>query len=282
MKQHPTHRARVLRRVLSTMALALLAGAHPSLAQGVHVGITPATLTVTTGAEFDLDLTVTQAGSPFNGFDATVSFDPVALTFLPLSPTSLQQGCLMTGACSGACGNTFHRFSTDADSAVITDILLCNQIVLAGPGQVYKLHFTASTTPQVTFVSFRRALFYNAGLYVNPVVTADAQVTINPPVGVGGIPPSPFGIRLRAERNPGREPMVFALDVDAAGEQHLEVHDVSGRLVRVVEHGWREQGKRRVTWDGMDESGARAPSGIYLVTLGAANRTARVRVALLR
>jgi len=61
-------------------------------------------------AEFDLELRVTQAGSAFNGFDADVSFDPSAITFVPLSPTSLQQGSLMTSAC----GNTFHRFTASA------------------------------------------------------------------------------------------------------------------------------------------------------------------------
>jgi hypothetical protein len=281
MKPRAAHRAPALRWALP-IVLAVMAGPQPSGAQGVHVGITPASLTVSPDAEFDLDLTVTQAGSLFNGFDATVTFDPAALTIMPLAPPSLQQGCLMTGACSAACGNTFHRFSTAADSAAITDVLLCDQIALSGPGQIYKLRFKASTTPQVTHVRFRRATFYNAGLYVNPVVTADAEVTIGVGVGVGWIAPSAEGIRLRAEPNPGRGPMVFALEVDAAGEQHLEVHDVSGRLVRTVDRGWREQGTRRVTWDGTDESGVRAPSGVYLVTLGAGNRAARLRVALLR
>lgn len=281
MKPHSTRRSAALRRALP-IVLALLSGPPPSVAQGVHVGITPAALTVSPDAEFNLDLTVTEAGSLFNGFDATVSFDPAALTFMPLAPTSLQQGCLMTGACSAACGNTFHRFSAAADSAAITDILLCDQLAFAGPGQVYRLRFKASTTLQVTDVRIRRSTFYNAGLYVNPVVTADAQVTIAAGVGVGGVATPAPGIRLRAESNPGRGPMVFALEVDAAGEQRLEVHDVTGRLVRTVDTGWREQGTRRVTWDGLDDSGARAPSGVYLVTLGVGNRMARIRIALLR
>lgn len=281
MKSQPTHRARMLGRVLPVV-VALLAGTQPSAAQGVNVGITPASHTVGLDAEFDLDVTVTQAGSPFNGFDATVTFDPAALTFMALSPTSLQQGCLMTGACSAACGNTFHRFAAAADSLAITDILLCNQISLNGPGEVYKLRFKASITPQVTHVRIRRALFYDAGFYVNPVITADAEITIGTEVGVGGIAPPDAGIRLRAESNPGRGPMVFALEVDAAGDQRLEIHDISGRLVRTVDRGWRAQGTRRVSWDGMDEAGARAPSGIYLVTLGAGDRAARIRVALLR
>ena len=37
------------------------------------------------------------------------------------------------------------------------------------------LHFQAANTDQVTHVRIRRATFYNAGLYVTPVVTADAR-----------------------------------------------------------------------------------------------------------
>ena len=111
----------------------------------------------------DLTIVVTQSGSAFNAFDAIVGYDPAALTLVPLSPLSLQQGSLMTGACS----NTFHQFEQGADRDTITDALLCNATSVTGPGQIYRLHFRASATPQVTTVRFLPGLqFYNAGLYV--------------------------------------------------------------------------------------------------------------------
>ena len=281
MKRQPRHGARALKWVLP-MALALLAGPRAAGADGVQVALTPAAVSVNGGVEFDLNLTVTQAGSNFNGFDATVSYDPAALTLVPLSPVSLQQGCLMTGACSAACGNTFHRFSALADSAAITDVILCNQISLTGPGQVYKLRFRASNTPQVTDVRLRRAVFYDQGLFVTPVTTADAQITIGPPVGVGELPSLPSGLRLRAEPNPGRGAIALTLEADAAGDQRLEILDVSGRLVRLVDAGWREPGVRHASWDGLDQARARVPAGIYLVRLTTGDRVTRLRVALLR
>lgn len=263
------------------LGMALLA-AGPAAAQGIHVSVTPGTQTVSPGAEFDLDLTVSPAGSPFNGFDATLSYDPVALTLMPLSPTSLQQGCLMTGACSAACGNTFHKFSAAGDSATISDVLLCNQISLTGPGQLYRLHFQASNTEQSTQVRIRRIAFYDAGLFVLPVFTADAQVIIGSPVGVGGTPEVAPGLRLLAGPNPAPGAIVFTVEAGSGGEQRLVVHDVAGRLVRTVERGWRGPGTRRVAWDGRDAAGVRVPAGVYLATLEAGDRLARIRVALVR
>src|SRR5512143_2432122 len=112
---------RGLRRLLPCALL--LAAACGSAHAGVEVALSPASLTVTPGSEFDLEIRVTSAGSSFNGFDAVVGYDPAALTFLPASPLSLQQGCLMTGECSAACGNTFHQFSSGGDSLRVNDVL---------------------------------------------------------------------------------------------------------------------------------------------------------------
>jgi hypothetical protein len=265
----------------TALSVAVLLCAAGSAGGGVQVALLPATQTVTPGNEFDLELNVTQAGSPFNGFDATLTFDPAALTFLPASPTALQQGCLMTGACSAACGNTFHMFSAAADSQAITDILLCNQISLTGPGQIYKLRFRASNIAQVTQVRFRRRVFYNAGQYVTPVTSTDATITIGSTVDVGGVSPPLAGVHLRAEPNPSHGAVALAIESDAAGEQVVEVHDVAGRMVRQLSGGWQESGVRRVVWDGRDWTGGRAPAGIYLVTLRVGIRSTRTRVALL-
>src|SRR5262249_57742701 len=86
---------------LVTLALCAALGlAAPPARAAINVGLVPATQTVTPGSDFDLFIDVTSAGSAFNGFDAVVSFAPAALTFVPLVPSTSQQGCLMTGGCS--------------------------------------------------------------------------------------------------------------------------------------------------------------------------------------
>lgn len=280
MKVLPKYRARTWPWIC---ALALVSVSAPDAVRaGVQAALVPSQQTVTPGAVFDLEIDVTAAGSPFNAFKAVVTWDPAALTFLPASPTTDQQGCLMTGGCSAACGNTFHAFATQADSLWMSNSLLCDAITLTGPGQLYKLHFRASTTQQVTTVRFRRApTFINSGLYVTPVTSADAVIGIGTPLDVDP-GATATGLRLRAEPNPSFGAVLLTVEADAAGEQRLDVLDVQGRLVRRLSSGWYDRGIRQVKWDGRDASGARAPAGVYLINLHAGPRVSRSHVTLLK
>jgi hypothetical protein len=259
---------------------ALLAGPPDSAAQGVTVALTPNGQQVAPGATFTLDITVTQAGSAFNGLDAVIGYDPAALTYISVSPISLQEGALMTGAC----GNTFHVFRSGASTDTLTDVLLCNGVSLTGPGQVYRLQFRASTTPQITQVRFLPGLqFYEAGLYVNPVHSIDAAVGIGMavPVDVG---PSPASDRLhmRITPNPARGGAVFTLEADRPGRQNVSVFDVRGRVVRTFDDSVTTAGVRTVVWDGRDSAGHAVPAGIYLVKFEVAGRSVSNRVSLIR
>ena len=269
--------SRIASFVLMTLFL-LPAAARPAQA-GVDVAVLPAAQTVTPGSVFDLTIEITQAGSAFNGFEAIVEYDPAALTFLPRSPISLQQGCLMTGACSAACGNTFHQFQAAADSLTINDVLLCNAISLTGPGPVYVLRFQASSTVQVSNVRLRRARFYNAGLFVNPVTTHDAQVGIGVILGVeeGTV----AGLEVRAEPNPSSGRMRFAIRDELPGVRDVSVMDVQGRTVRHLSTGWA-QGESSVLWDGRDDHGAQLAPGVYLVHVRSGERARQMRVVLLQ
>jgi hypothetical protein len=169
-------RLRIMAALLVPLLGAALPVAHASPgALGVTVGLTPAVQQVDPGAVFDLYIEVTQAGDPFNGFEAVIGYDPAALTLLTTAQ-SAWQGTYMTGAC----GNTFAIFTPEASQITITDVLLCNGVELPGPGQLCHLQFRASTTSQVTTVQFLAGLqFYNAGLYVNPVNASNANITIS-------------------------------------------------------------------------------------------------------
>lgn len=245
----------------------------------VTVALTPSPALVAPGATFELDITVTEAGSTFNGFDAYLQFDPLALTFLGFSPISLQQGSLITSACS----NTFHRFKVSHDSLTITDVLLCNGVDVTGPGQLYRLQFRASSLEQITHVVFLPGLqFYEAGTYVNPSHSTDAQVQIGNPVAVGP-GPAPFArLGLRASRNPFHHRTEFLVDSSGGEGESLIVYDISGKPVRHLESGVSTVGKHTVTWDGRTDSGGQAPAGVYVARLTAEGRVATTRVALLR
>jgi hypothetical protein len=250
---------------------ALLPVAGVVHAQGVTVALYPASQTVAPGDQFDIELRVTQAGSAFNGFDAQVSYDATELTLQASSPTSLQQGTLLTDAC----GSTFHRFLAGAATDTITDVLLCNGASVTGPGQIYKLHFQASNNVGVTHVTFVAGTlrFYSGGLFVTPVSSSDAVVNVGT-TSVGG--PDAGGPALTASPNPGRGSILFTSGIRTNGPESLTVRDVQGRIVQVL-----GVAGHRVTWDGRRTGGESAPDGIYFATLHAGGRATTIRFSWL-
>lgn len=264
-------RTGIRRALLAAAGLALLA---PAARAGVTVALQPATQTVSPGAQFDVFVAVTQSGSAFNAFDAIVGYTPTALTLVQLSPLSLQEGAMMTSAC----GNRFHRFRVGTDRDTITNALLCNGVSVTGPGQIYRLRFQASNTPQTTSVQFLPGVaFFDAGLAVAPVSTSNATVVISGPVGVET--PTPARLRILASPNPSRSLTMLRIEADQAGLQELVVSDLMGRTVRRLGNGWFDAGVRERAWDGRDDAGARMPPGIYFARLTSPGGIVRAAIA---
>lgn len=264
-------------RLLASAAIAFMV--TPAAAQGVDVAILPTGQTVAPGSTFTLSLEVTDPGSLFNGFDAVVEYDPAALTFVPLAPTSQQIGSYMQGHCGSA---PFHRFTAAGDSLSITTVLLCSGISLPGPGQIYKLKFTASNTPQVTWVRFRSVRFYDGGLFVSPVFDEDASVGIGVAVAIEPDVPRPGGLTLHAAPNPFRGHTFIRIVSPRDGTQRITVRDIQGRTVRDLGGGRFAAGTRHVQWDGRDDGGRPLPAGVYRITLQTEHATASTLAALLR
>ncbi len=259
------------------VALAL-AGGVPASEAGVKVALEPGTQTVAPGAEFDLVLAVTEIGSEFNGFDAVIGYDPAALTLVPLSPLSLQEGELMKEACT----NTFHKFTEGTDRATIADVLLCSGQTVTGPGEIYRLRFRAASTPQTTAVRFLPGLqFYDAGLYVTPVISSDATIQIGSSVGVGDPGAAARALRVRAAPNPAGGSTTIRIDTDRAAMQEVLVLDALGRVVRRLEKGLFAPGPRAIPWDRRSDAGARLRAGVYTVEVRTPGHAARARLILL-
>ena len=254
--------------------------APAAYAAGIHCGLTPADSTVQPDAEFTIDFSIVTADAAFNGFDAVVEYDPAMLTFLPVTPSSQQQGPLMRDAC----GNLFHLFSTAGDSIAFTSVMLCAGQSATGPGRLYRLRFKAGATTGETFVRLRapRVKFYNAGLFVLPVETADARVQIGDLTDAGpGDPPS--GLSLRAVPNPARAGgTTLRVSSDVAGPQRVTVRDARGRLLRTFDAPGAAAGVRTVAWDGRDNRGRHVPAGWYAIVFQSGGREVHDHVVLVR
>jgi flagellar hook assembly protein FlgD len=64
-------------------------------------------------------------------------------------------------------------------------------------------------------------------------------------------------------------------DVDVA------VYAIDGQRVRSLAHGPRPAGRSPVDWDGLDQRGARARPGVYLVRMTARGESSVLRIVKL-
>jgi hypothetical protein len=147
---------------------------------------------------------------------------------------------------------------------------------------VYRLKFHAGPNVTTTFVRLRppRTRFYNAGLYVLPVETADAEVRIGSAVGVDP-PRATSGLSLRAFPNPARGGVALRIEDDRAGRQGVAIYDARGRFVLSFPPAEAAAGSRSLFWDGRDRAGRRVAAGRYLVVVREGTRRISEHLTLL-
>lgn len=95
-----------------------------------------------------------------------------------------------------------------------------------------------------------------------------------------GVRPGGGGsLAFRALPSITRSSTYLSFGASLATPARVTVHDVSGRAVRTLEVA---AGLLGVTWDGLDDSGRAAPSGLYLARLVGIGLNARTRIMLIR
>lgn len=115
------------------------------------------------------------------------------------------------------------------------------------------------------------------GFWVDDVTldTGPVRVGVEPEA-----PPRPAGPALAAFPNPFNPTVTIAWSLSAAGPARLEVYDLRGRRVRALLTGEHAAAAGAVRWDGRDETGRAAPSGVYLARLRAPGAEASCRLLL--
>ena len=276
----------------TTFALALLVlacGAPPrATAQGSPINVTfiPSDTTVAAGADFWISIHVTSASMGYDGFESVINYNRSVLSFLPTSPSTSAQGCLMSGACADALGNracTSNNFvvvQSGADSVYATDVLNCINNYLTAPGKIFRYHFSAINAG-VSAISVKNIRFSTSGPIVSGSSSGNATVHVTGTTAVG-LSNTAKGLRISAAPNPFRGAVNLATQSELSGDQELVVHDLLGRRIRVISRGWQPAGTRQLAWDGRDELGSRVAPGLYLVTLRVGGNKTLAPVTLLR
>lgn len=91
------------------------------------------------------------------------------------------------------------------------------------------------------------------------------------------------GLSLAAPSpNPFADQTWIRFVLSRPGEVTVSVHDVAGRLTTRIAHGWREQGRHAVRWNGTDSSGRRCAPGVYEVRLRFDREGQAVKAILIR
>ena len=88
----------------------------------------------------------------------------------------------------------------------------------------------------------------------------------------------PAAVRVFNFPNPFNSSTSISVTLPEAGEVDIEVYNILGQTVRQLFRGYRPAGVYRLAWDGRDEGGRAAASGVYLISaqMGGARYLARM------
>jgi hypothetical protein len=86
-----------------------------------------------------------------------------------------------------------------------------------------------------------------------------------------GVTPNPFNPRT-----------TITWDLARDGRSQLEIYDLQGRLVRTLVDGPRGAGRHTETWNGLDDAGSHAASGMYVARLTTADGIQVMKMTLLK
>ena len=94
--------------------------------------------------------------------------------------------------------------------------------------------------------------------------------------------PANTRVALSAFPNPFNPHLTITFSLPADSQGSLIIHDVSGRLVRVLNEGTFTQGANEIVWNGQDDHGQEVASGVYFVRLTTGKHQESRKVILLQ
>ncbi|MBK7672621.1 MAG: right-handed parallel beta-helix repeat-containing protein [bacterium] len=103
-----------------------------------------------------------------------------------------------------------------------------------------------------------------------------------PPSLVAPVPRGAESLALASWPNPFNPRATVAFDLQRAAHARLALYDLAGRLVRVLVDEQVNAGRHEAVWDGRDNAGRNAASGVYVARLVSAGAGGSVRMHLIR
>ncbi len=113
-------------------------------------------------------------------------------------------------------------------------------------------------------------------VYLNSLTGATTEVRGEPAA-------QPAGLELKQNYpNPFNQGTAISFTLPEAGEVDMSIHNAAGRVVRRLARGSLAAGNHRLQWDGRDEAGRPAASGLYFCRLRFHQQQKVIKLQLLR
>ena len=97
-----------------------------------------------------------------------------------------------------------------------------------------------------------------------------------------GTAPAEPNIRAQSYPNPFNPETQIAYALSVPGNVRIQIYNVAGQIVRTFNMGYQQAGRYSVDWDGRNENGDPAASGIYLYRIEAGPYAVTNRMVLLK
>ncbi len=107
------------------------------------------------------------------------------------------------------------------------------------------------------------------------------QVTIEG-TGNDGETVTPVAQSFQVMPNPFNPETTIAFDLDKPQQVRIDIFNTRGQIVRSLTNETMESGMQYVTWDGMDDTGHEAGSGVYMIRLDRDGRSDICKALLLK
>lgn len=249
-----------MKRILSLAVAGLVLFSGVSWAGGPSASLRPADgLSAKDEVRVQVDLSDM---SRVKGYGFTVSFDPTQYEFV-----KAEQG---SDNLFGSASPLFLTSSKDPGEVMIANAALTSQNGISGNGGAAVLIFRKLGNVTGSF-RLTNLLVLDAAGGVNPILDVQPLDLKPKSFGLDQNYPNPF--------NPATQ-IAYRLPEDS--HVRLSIFNILGQQVRTLVNGRVAAGAYSVAWDGKDQVGRQAASGIYLYRLEAGQFSAIKRMTLLK
>ncbi|HSG27444.1 MAG TPA: T9SS type A sorting domain-containing protein [Candidatus Krumholzibacterium sp.] len=121
---------------------------------------------------------------------------------------------------------------------------------------------------------------YKAMVFWHMVVSTVDDLGVEDGEPDGKTPPDPFSVSVYP--NPFNPRTTISFTLRSGGAVRLGIYDAAGRLVRRLIEGDRPEGTSVEYWDGLDGSGGRVASGVYIYRLRSGKESLSGKLVLMR